>query len=123
MVTRRKLKNSGEQETFIQVITMDLPVLEQHDDGCLMLKGVLTMQTVPALEKQARPLFDGSQGKMCIDLAAVQHADSSALALLLEWQRLARRLNIVVTYRNLPHQLMQIAQVSELPDILPIETA
>jgi ABC-type transporter Mla MlaB component len=45
------------------------------------------------------------------------------LALLLEWQRLARRLNIVVTYRNLPHQLMQIAQVSELPDILPIETA
>lgn len=102
---------------------MDLPVLEQHEDGCLTLKGVLTMQTVPALEKQARLMFDGKQGKMCIDLAAVQHADSSALALLLEWQRLARRLDIEVTYRNLPQQLMQIGQVSELQDILPVETA
>lgn len=102
---------------------MDLPVLEKRDEGCLMLKGVLTMQTVPELEKQARPLFSPGQGKFCIDLAAVQHADSSALALLLEWQRMARRLNTVITYRNLPEQLMQIAQVSELEDILPIESA
>ena len=79
------------------------------------------MHTVAALEREARPLFGEAKGAISVDLSEVVHADSSGLALLLEWQRVARRQKFSISFRNLPEQLMQIARVSELQDILPIQ--
>jgi len=100
---------------------MNRPVIQKRDDGTFILEGTLTMHTVSELEKEARPLFADVKGSICVDLAEVVHADSSGLALLLEWQRLARRGNFSISFRSLPDQLMQIARVSELQDILPIQ--
>jgi len=100
---------------------MDLPQIEQQGDQTYLLKGVLNMQTVPALEREAQSLLDGVEGEVCIDFSGVKHADSSGLALLIELQRLARRLGSTVSFVHLPEQLLQIARVSELQDILPIK--
>lgn len=98
-----------------------IPVIEKQGDNTFLLKGVLTMQTVSGLAREAEPLLSASKGDVCIDLAQVERADSAGLALLIEWQRLARRCGFSISFRNLPAQLMQIARVSELHEILPIQ--
>lgn len=79
------------------------------------------MHTVSALLRETEALFAEVGGEVVVDLGSVTRADSAGLALLIEWLRLARRQNLTITYRNLPAQLLQIAHVSELQDVLPIQ--
>lgn len=79
------------------------------------------MYTVSALLRETEALFAGVSGEVIVDLGSVTRADSAGLALLIEWLRLARRQNLTITYRNLPAQLLQIADVSELQEVLPIQ--
>ena len=101
---------------------MTLPNIKRLADNAFSVSGELNMQTVPALSRLANSELAGLHGKVSIDLSAVSRADSAALAMLIDWLRLARQEQFSLVFRNLPEQLQQIAAVSELQDILPIES-
>jgi phospholipid transport system transporter-binding protein len=48
-------------------------------------------------------------GQTVFDLGAVQVADSSAVAVLLEWKRAARRAGAALAYVNLPAGMQSLA--------------
>ena len=55
-----------------------------------------------------------------VDLGAVTRADSAALALLVQWLRNAEAQQQTLTFKNVPKNLMSIAGVSSLDDILAL---
>jgi len=102
---------------------MSTPLLTRLDDHQYAVAGELNMQTVPAIAKTAAELLTNCQGVITIDLSAVSRADSAGLALLIDWLRLARQFQYEIQFKSLPAQLMQIARVSELHEILPIQSS
>ena len=100
---------------------MNTPSLKKVAQNAFSVSGELNMQTVPAISQMANGQLSGLSGEVSIDLSAVSRADSAGLALLIDWLRIAKRHRYKLAFRNLPEQLMQIAAVSELQDILPID--
>jgi phospholipid transport system transporter-binding protein len=99
---------------------MNTPTLTPEGDGRYRLEGELNMQTVPDLLRRANLDLPGTTDIINIDLAGVSRADSAGLALLLDWLRLAEQHQRRLTLSNLPTQLLEIARVSGLQDVLPL---
>ena len=100
---------------------MPTVTIEQRNPGVFVLKGELNMQTVPQLRQQALQMLSGLTGKVSIDLSDVTRSDSAGLALLIDWMRLAQAQQLEIQFQHLPQQMLQIARVSELEDLLPIQ--
>lgn len=83
----------------------------------IVLEGPVTLDTVPALLAQGLALIDRDEVR--IDLAGVTAADSSAVALLLEWMRAARRAGRRVLYLNLGNSLESLVALYGVTDLLP----
>ncbi|MBT5231309.1 MAG: STAS domain-containing protein [Methylococcales bacterium] len=94
--------------------------LVEKGDGKWGLKGELTFETVPALLPSVKNLMQGSA--VIVDLEDVTRADSAGLAMLLEWVFLAKKKQIEVTLTDLSVQLLAMARVSGLDEILPIQS-
>ncbi len=90
-----------------------------QEAGGFLLTGALTFETVPALWRQSVALFDNSDS-VTLDLHGITHTDSAGLALLIEWLRIARGKNRAIVFKNIPPQMMAIAKVSGLEQILPL---
>lgn len=84
----------------------------------LLLEGAVTIEEVPALLPQGLALL--SQGETRIDLAGVTTVDSSAVALLLEWLRGARRGGNRIVYLNLDNSLRSLADLYGVTELLPV---
>ncbi len=93
------------------------------ENGRFVVSGELNVRSVPGLLNQTQGLFKGGDGAIDIDLQQVSRADSSGIAILLEWMRTARRGNRPIHFHNVPPQLQAIAKVSGLDQILPISNA
>ncbi len=90
---------------------------EACGDGRFTVHGELTFQTVvPALD-ESKSLF-AEHSTIELDLAGVTRADSAGLALMLEWVNWARGTAREIRYRNIPRQVISIAQISEVEDML-----
>lgn len=63
------------------------------------------------------------RGPLLVDLAAVTEADSAALALILDWVRVARGAGQTITVRNLPAGLVSLAALYGVDSLLPLEPA
>lgn len=101
--------------------SMTKPDIQVQAEGVYRITGELLMATVPALVQRASEVLGAAaSSEVTIDLSGVSRADSAALALLLELQRIARRAALTMHFRGLPDQLLQIAGLSELDEILPI---
>ena len=57
-------------------------------------------------------------GTCTIDLSRVNEADSAGLAVLVEWLATARARKATVHYVGIPTQILAVAQISDLDDIL-----
>jgi len=95
--------------------------ISQVDSGRFKLKGELSFVSVQAAMKKAAEFFDFPTGKMVFDLAGITKADSAGLALLLEWLRLAGLSGVDLHYVNLPRQLLAMAHVAGVDEILIID--
>lgn len=84
----------------------------------LQLSGPLTLQTVKGLYDRGLQA-DGSTS-LVIDLAQVEAVDSSGVSLLLSWLREAQRSNIALSFSNIPHNLMSLAKLYGVADLLPL---
>ncbi len=84
----------------------------------LQLSGPLTLQTVKALPD--RGLQANGSSSLVIDLSQVEGVDSAGVSLLLSWLREAQRSNIHVSFSNIPHNLMSLAKLYGVADMLPV---
>ena len=81
----------------------------------------LTFQNARAVLEQGCAAIRG--GETEIDLSGVQAADSSAVAVLLAWQRIARKQGSTLTYRNIPAGLHSLADVYGVDSLLGLSPA
>ncbi len=95
--------------------------IERLPDGEWRISGELTFGTVTALLRDSGGGFGAGQERLRIDLGGVSRADSAGLALLVCWLRRARRAGVRVLFHGVPEQLLKIARVSGLEDMLPFD--
>jgi phospholipid transport system transporter-binding protein len=95
-----------------------LAELRETGPGEFAVVGALGFATVPAVYAAAHKRF-AAHRELTVDLAGVARCDSSALALLLEWRRLAVLRGATLRYRNLPAALVTIAAISDCDPLLP----
>lgn len=79
------------------------------DGGKLSIEGSITINNVVAVVARGVALFD--RENLVIDLTQVAEVDSSAVCMLLEWQREAGRRNCQVYFANMPQNLKGLAQL------------
>jgi len=91
--------------------------IEALGDGRFQVSGVLDASTVSRLLARSGELFRGLS-RVELDFASVTASDSSGLALLLEWLRLARRAGQRIQFEHLPEQLLALARISEVDTLL-----
>jgi phospholipid transport system transporter-binding protein len=89
-----------------------------RDGDKLQLSGPLTLQTVKALFDQG--LQAGGKTKLEVDLSQVEAVDSAAVSLMLAWLREAQRSNINLYFSHIPANLMSLAKLYGVADLLPL---
>ncbi len=85
-----------------------------RDGDRIRVDGPITVANVRAMLEAGDPLLPGAR---VVDLSAVSEVDSSAISLLLEWQRRAQRAGGSLRFENLPANMQSLARlygVSEL---------
>lgn len=83
----------------------------------LALRGPVTMAGATALVTRGREL--ARAGDLVVDFSAAGECDSSALALLLDWMRVAGAAGHRVTTRALPPALASLAALYGVSDLIP----
>ena len=92
-------------------------MLEQSGTQCRLV-GDVTIETVPALLKEIRPMI--RSGMNVLDCSAVLHVDSSALAFFLTCKREALQHKHNLDIVKLPASLMSLASLYGINDLLVV---
>ena len=86
----------------------------------LALTGALSFETLPAVLAQSAEYTARTDlpERLTIDFAGITGVDSSAVALLLEWRREAMRLKRVLEFVNLPANLLALATLYGVAELI-----
>lgn len=98
---------------------MSVAALVDNGAGSWLLQGELDFESVPAVLRHAGARMLGSD-RLEVDLKAVTRADSAGLALLVEWLRESETAGNEIVFINVPPQLLSIARVCGLNEILSL---
>ena len=90
-----------------------------RDGERLVVRGAVTLADVLGWRESGLEAID--RDGLTIDLGGVSEADSSALSLLLEWQRAAKARGFRIKYSGLPENLRSLAQVYGVLELLALE--
>lgn len=93
--------------------------IKSAGSGVYALYGELSFNTVMGLSRRSADLL-WLTDDVVLDLVAVTRTDSAGLALLVEWIREARRRGKAIHFRNIPAQMMAMAEVVGLDNLLPV---
>jgi len=96
------------------------PVLEKITECRLKVKGKISFETVLELKKQGEEFLRLGCGQCVIDLSGVIQGGSAAVSLLLSWLRYSNEHNIQLSYCDLPVDMLNVAQLSGVDQLLPI---
>ena len=94
--------------------------IEVGKNGRLEIHGDLNFDSVPGLWQRCCARFSG-RDQLDIDLSQVVRSDSAGLALLVECLRQARRTGKTIRFFNIPAQMLAMARVSSLDQVLPLQ--
>jgi phospholipid transport system transporter-binding protein len=83
----------------------------------LVVRGSLTMETVPALFESGLQQLAGDD--LHVDFSQVDSVDSAAVSMLLGWSRAARRLHHELRVKSLPEDLLSLAHLYGVAEMLP----
>lgn len=75
------------------------------------------MENAPQVAELGRAAIAG--GDAHVDLSGVARCDSSAIAVLLEWQRAAAAQGLALTVQGVPAALRSLATVYGVTEVLP----
>ena len=86
----------------------------------LALTGELSFQTIPGVlvESDAYAARPDLPDRLTIDFSGITAVDSAAVALLLEWRRLAQQRGKHLSFTNLPANLLALAELYGVADII-----
>lgn len=91
--------------------------LEALGAGRFRVSGVLDAGTVTSILRASDAAFRETSD-VVVDFSSVTESDSAGLALLIEWLRLARQANRRIRFEDVPEQIMALARISEVDDLL-----
>lgn len=83
----------------------------------LAASGDLGFATAARALREGAMLITG-HGDQVVDLGGITSGDSAGLAVLVEWVALARASGAQVRYENVPAQMLAIARISSLEELL-----
>jgi phospholipid transport system transporter-binding protein len=91
----------------------------------LRLEGELGFETLPAVLAQSAEFVARKDlpDRLTIDFSKITGVDSSAVALLLEWRRLAAKRGKTLVFENLPANLLALAELYGVADLIQPSTA
>ncbi len=86
----------------------------------LKLEGALSFETLPRVlaESAAYTARSDLPDRLTIDFAGITSVDSSAVALLLEWRREAERRKKTLVFVNLPANLVSLAELYGVAELI-----
>lgn len=93
-------------------------MIEQRGDA-YYVTGPMTIATSASVLSEGRKLF-GRQGGM-LDFAGVTELDSSAVSVLMQWQREAHQQGSRLGCRNIPANLRNLAALYGVADMLSLK--
>lgn len=85
----------------------------QEDNGDYFVKGDLTFHTLNKKTIKSYAFLKSSD-EIYINLEKVKSADSAGLALMIEWIKLSKLYNTKLTFKNIPQQLLTLANLSSI---------
>jgi phospholipid transport system transporter-binding protein len=91
--------------------------IEPSGDGRLAASGPLDFATAAAALRAGLGLMTSDRA-WTIDLSGVTAGDSAGLAVLVEWMSAARARGVSVRYETVPAQIVAIARISDLEELL-----
>jgi phospholipid transport system transporter-binding protein len=89
-------------------------------DGSLRVSGDMTLETANALFARGLEISKNQSQPPVFDLAGVDEVDSSGLAVLFGWMRAAEAQGKILRIDNPPANLVSLAQVYDVSDLLPL---
>lgn len=92
-----------------------------REDGRLVVRGRLTIATVPALFEAG--LQHLTSEDLLVDLSQVEAVDSAAVSMLLGWMRAAQRGQRTLRVVGLPDDLLSLAHLYGVSELLPRQSA
>lgn len=95
-------------------------MIEREGDW-MVVHGSLTMDTVPALFETG--LQHLANEDFQLDLSRVDSVDSAAVSMLLGWSRAARNTRHVLRVRGLPQDLLSLANLYGVAEMLPQQSS
>ena len=87
------------------------------EDGRLVIRGRLTIATVPALFETG--LQHLTSEDLLVDFSQVEAVDSAAVSMLLGWTRAAQRSQRTLRVTGLPADLLSLARLYGVDELLP----
>jgi phospholipid transport system transporter-binding protein len=91
----------------------------EREGDLVRVRGAITLAEVTRFREAGLQEIDSDGIKF--DLSSVEDADSSALSLLLEWQRAANARGFRLSYTGLPQNLRSLAGVYGILELLALE--
>jgi phospholipid transport system transporter-binding protein len=88
-------------------------------EGVLHLGGELTFLTAKDIVSQAKMMVE-AMTVLNLDFSEVTRSDSAALAILVDWMRIAKKESKAIIFHNVPQQILAIANASGLDEFLPL---
>ena len=92
-----------------------------REDGRLVIRGRLTIATVPALFETG--LQHLASEDLLVDFSQVEAVDSAAVSMLLGWLRAAQRSQRTLRVTGLPDDLLSLADLYGVTELLPRQSA
>lgn len=92
-----------------------------REGGELSVTGPVTIDNVMATVAQGAALF--SQENQMVDLGGITEVDSSAVSMLLEWQRETGRRGRQIQYANIPPKLHNLVRLYGVAELVPLAEA
>ena len=94
--------------------------IETGANGRVEIHGELNFASVALLWNASRQCLREGDA-LDVDLSHVERSDSAGLALLVECLRHARQSGKKIRFFNIPAQMLAIARVSGLDEVLPLQ--
>ena len=91
------------------------------EDGRLLVSGRLNITTVPALFEAG--LQHLASEDLLVDFSQVESVDSAAVSMLLGWSRAAQRSQRTLRVTGLPDDLLSLARLYGVAELLPRQSA
>jgi len=94
-----------------------------QEGNSFALSGQLESASTNGVRVEGEAIIASAEDTVCFDLSGVERCNSAGISLLLCWMRAARQHSKTILFKNMPAKMFDMARVSGLDEVLPIERA